>query len=153
MLTSRQYTIIGGIKVDDQRNTYDEKLSVVKEILETMVDMENGFSCLEEYENKYVSSDMWWETEIAEIKVNDILDDTYYITICVTPMIEAKSGRAKCCINYYYTIVEQNIERDLMLTFDTPSLKDCGEKVLDELVSILNSGNLKLARKKNINAP
>jgi hypothetical protein len=153
MLLSRKHTIIGGIKVDDQRNTYDEKLSVVKEILETMVDMENGFSCLEEYEDKYASSDMWWETESAEIKVNDILDDTYYITICITPIIEAKRGRPKCCINYYYTIVEQNIERDLTLTLDTPSLKDYGEKVLDELVSILNSGNLKLARRKNINAP
>lgn len=132
--------------MEDPRSVYNEKLMAIKEILEAMVDIENSFFYLQECENEDISNEMLWEIEGAEIKINDIFDDTYYITVCVTVMIEAKKGISKYCINYFYKISELNIERDLQITLDTPTFRDYGEKVLDELASILNSESLVLRK-------
>ena len=153
MILLRQYIKSEeGFKVIDQNNDYIEKLETVKEILEIMVDLESGFYCLEDCDEEDLPK-MYWETELAEIEINDIENDVYYITVCVSPAVEKKGGHAICCIHYFYRIEGNCIEREFAMTFDVPSMTDYGEKVLNELVFILNSGNLILTRKKNINAP
>ncbi len=130
----------------DQKIGYINKLSTVKRILKKMAEMEDSFSFLENSD-----SCRWWELGPVEIEIDAIENDTYYLTVAVSPKIERKRGRAKSCINYFYKIKGKQIERDMLPTLDLPAFKDKGKKVLDELVSILNSGNLVL--KKNKNAP
>jgi hypothetical protein len=133
--------------VGNKKVGYIEKLTTVKGILKRMFEIEDGFSSLEQ--NSYFDS--WWKLGSVEILINDIRDDVYYLTVSVLPKIEDKKRRVMSCINYYYTIKGKEIERDMTLTLDLPAFQDRGKKVLDELISILNYGNLVL--KKNKNAP
>ena len=128
----------------DQRIGYIQKLAIVKQILKRMMEMEDNFSFLEE-ERTF----KWWKMGPIEIDIEDIEDDTYYLTVSVSPKMERKRGYAKSCIHYYYRIKGREIEREMTMTLDSPTFKDKGKKVLEELASILNYGNLVLRKKDN----
>jgi hypothetical protein len=127
--------------VGNRKNGYIEKLSLVKQLLKRMLEMEDNFSFLEE-EKTF----KWWKMGPIEIDIEDIEDDTYYLTVSLSPKIERKRGYAKSCIHYFYRIKGREIEREMAITLDSPTFKDKGKKVLEELASILNYGNLVLKK-------
>ncbi len=129
----------------NQKRVYVDTLVTVKRLLRKMTEVEDSLSYLEEKESR-----KWWVIGPVEIEINDIKNDTYYLTVAVSPEIEKRRGYAKSCVHYFYKIEGKEIEREMAMTLDSPTFIDKGKKVLEELVFILNSGNLVL---KKGNAP
>ncbi len=131
----------------NQKTGYVNDLLEVKGILKNMFEIEDKFSFLEGND-----AFMWWKLGQFDIYIDIAEDETYYFTVIVYPKIERK-GRfvSSSGIYYDYKIKGKHIERNMLLAPNVPAFKDKGKKVLEELISILNSGNLVL--KKNKNAP
>jgi hypothetical protein len=132
--------------VGSQKTDYVVELAEVKGILKNMAEIEKRLSFLED-EN----ASMWWELGPISIYIDDVESDTYYLTVAVSPKIKKWRRYVRSSIYYYYKIKGRHIEREMLPTQDLPAFRDKGKKVLKELVSILNSGDLVL--KKNKNAP
>ncbi len=116
---------------------YYELLEAAKCILDSMTGVMDGVRTIAEVENIDIEASFGLINEVCELEINEIIPeaDTFYLTLYVT----TANNNSTEPIIYMYKIEDEFIERELIFASSTPPIKDCGRKVLDELIFVLKT--------------
>ncbi len=121
-----------------RKQKYNQKIRVLRDMLESMLHMENYFYYMADTRKLNILN-MQWFTEEAEIEISEYVPekDLFNITVYVFPA-KAEEYLSVEYIHYFYTVCGNSIKRKLIVTPEAPPLYNEGKKVLEELMSILS---------------
>ncbi len=132
-----------------EKISYSERVERIKCLLESMKEMEEAFYFLEDCSDVQINS-IKWETENAEIKIDEIDPERelFYVTVSTWPKKSRGKKFKSKTVYYFYKIEEEGIEREISFWPESSPIKSVEdkekEKILGELTSILYSKKLTL---------
>ncbi len=126
-------------KKNNRDHAYNEKVSMLKYMLESMVAMEEYFHYVADTKRLRILN-MQWITDVAEIEINDYIPekDLFYITVYVFPA-KTEDDFPIEYIHYFYRVIGNDVKRELVVTPEAVPFYSEGKKVLEELMFILSS--------------
>jgi len=122
------------------------KVENLKCIIENMKEIEEGIYAIEDCDGVEIE-EMIWESETAEIRIKEI--DIFHDVIEVVVYPRADTGKrvTKKKQQYRYKIEGNGVSCEFFFSYDANPIrsdKKEADKVLKELISILNPGKLTL---------